>query len=192
MKSCKTKFLESSILGQQINKTDKEAVILRCIELAYKDMMTAGRYYISSFSFDKAYICSNVEKLLSANNYSFSRDLIDKTSVFLFSSETVGSGNKYVSRYGLAQKLVNMTFKYFYVFEDYMFLGDNAIAFSNCDCPLDSIILSKIPDMECVWSKLTKKQYEKCQNTISEILKNENIDDELNKLGNLAFDFINW
>lgn len=189
MKNWKTKFLESSVLGQTIDKEKSDAVILRCIELAYRDMMTAGRYYSSHFLYNKKNLCSNLKQVISNDNYCFSRDLIDSVSKLIFNTDKAGEGNKYVSSYGLAQKLVNMSFKYFYVFEDYI---DHQITFSNCDCPLDSIILANLPNTKYVWSKLTTKQYEKIQNKISVILKTKSIDDELCQLGNLAFDFITW
>lgn len=189
MKNWKTEFLETSVLGQKIGKEKSDAVILRCIELAYRDMMTAGRYYSSHFLSNKKDLCRNVMQVISNRNYCFSRDLIDSVSRLIFEADTAGKGNKIVSNYGLAQKLVNMSFKYFYVFEDYI---DYPITFSNCDCSLDSIILAKLQNTKVVWSKLTKEQYIETQNKIFATLKTEAIDNELSQLGNLAFDFKTW
>lgn len=53
MTDWKKSFLESSVLGQSTNKCCPSEVIIKCIELAYSDMMTAGRYYSASFLNDK-------------------------------------------------------------------------------------------------------------------------------------------
>ena len=94
-----------------------------------------------------------------------------------------------MTRYGLAQKVVNMTYKYLYVFSDYI---NKDIDFTRCDCPLDSVILKKLPSINCVWSKITEDEYIYCQQLISDYLHKENIDIELTLIGNLAFDFLNW
>ena len=63
---------------------------------------------------------------------------------------------------------------------------------SSCDCPLDSIIIKKAHINDCVWSKLTEQQYLECQAKITELLNANSLDLELSKLGNLAYDFVNW
>lgn len=57
-------FLESSVLGQSTNKLCPSEVIKRCIELAYSDMMTAGRYYSTSFLNSKDEICFAVNRAI--------------------------------------------------------------------------------------------------------------------------------
>ena len=42
----KRNFLESSLLRRSTNKNNPNEVQAKCVDLAYKDMMTAGRYYI--------------------------------------------------------------------------------------------------------------------------------------------------
>jgi hypothetical protein len=54
---------------------------------------------------------------------------------------TVNGRTKTASSFGLAQKIVNMTFKYLYCVHN---LLDFKIDFTICDCPLDSIILNGI------------------------------------------------
>ena len=185
MKSIKINFLEKSVLGRKTNLCDPEDVISKCINLAYNDMLTAGRYYIKT---DMVSTCNSFKTLLEERHYEFSQKLLDN-SIYLFGEkEEIGVGNKYVTRYGLTQKLVNMTFKYLYVFNDYT---GKEIDFSVCDCPLDSIILNELSS-DYVWSKLSKEEYAKCQKTISEELKSQPLDRELSQIGNLAFDFINW
>ena len=116
----KRSFLESFILGQSTNKTDANAVQSKCVDLAYRDMMTAGRFYSNSFLHSKDEICSSVIELIKSNDYKFSRDMI-KTTASKICNDTIGTGNRFVTGYGLAQKITNMTFKYLYVFSDLIF-----------------------------------------------------------------------
>lgn len=185
MNSTKRIFMCKSILGRKTKLTSEE-VIRKCVELAYRDMLTAGRYYISK---DMDTRCKGLITLLEKYQYQFSRELINETVSLFGDQETIGKGNKYVTRVGLAQKFVNMTFKYLYVFSDYT---DKQINFIYCDCPLDSIILEKLPQIKQVWSKITLDEYITCQKFIATELKKMQLDDELQKLGNMAFDFYYW
>ena len=188
----KRSFLESSILGRSTNKTDANAVQSKCVDLAYRDMMTAGRFYSSSFLHSKDEICSSVIEQIKSKDYKFSRDII-KTAASKICNDTIGTGNRFVTGYGLAQKITNMTFKYLYVFSDLIFTDGKVPDFSSCDCPLDSIILGKASLDWYTWSKLRIDEYEHCQEEIAKLLKeNPPNDVELTKLGNMAFDLISW
>ncbi|MDD6276037.1 MAG: hypothetical protein PUB20_04355 [Clostridia bacterium] len=191
MKDWKKDFLESFVLGPSTNKQCPEEVVKRCIELAYSDMMTAGRYYSASFLHTKDEICFAANKAVYESNYVFSRETIKDISS-LFCDEIIGNGNRYVTGFGLAQKLINITYKYLYVFSDMIFTDRPVPDFSVCDCPLDSIIIKKLSIKDCFWSKITEQQYLECQAKITELLKENSPDSELSKLGNLAYDFINW
>ena len=191
MTDWKKSFLESSVLGQSTNKYCPSEVIKKCIELAYSDMMTAGRYYSASFLNNKGGICFATNRAIIESNFVFSRKTIKDISL-LFCDDTIGNGNRYVTGFGLAQKLINMTFKYLYVFSDLIFVDKSIPDFSSCDCPLDSIIIKKAHIKDCVWSKLTEQQYLECQAKITELLNAISLDLELSKLGNLAYDFIKW
>ena len=187
----KKSFLESSVLGRSTNKYCSSEVIKKCIKLAYSDMMKAGRYYSASFLNSKDTICLAVNKAIVKSNFVFSRKTIIDISL-LFCDDIIGNGNHYITGFGLAQKLVNMTFKYLYIFCDLIFVDKPIPDFSACDCPLDSIIIKKAHIKDCVWSKLTEQQYLECQAKITELLNATSLDLELSKLGNLAYDFINW
>lgn len=183
----KTVFLEKSLLGRETNLKDSEEVIKKCIRLAYKDMLTAGRYYIPQ---DMDARCSNLKSVLEENNYVYSRDIIENVCLLFGDKEKIGQGNRYVTRYGLAQKFVNMTYKYLYVFCHYIY---KEIDFSRCDCPLDSVILEELQlDKKYVWSKVSKDEYIICQQLINEKLRDENNIGELVNIGNLAYDFLKW
>ena len=185
-KSIKYLFLEHSMLGQKVNIKDPQKVIDKCVRLAWKDMLSAGRYYKLDNN-----IIDEYKKILESNNYN-NPEVIRNESLNLFGNQEKiymqRKGEKFATRFGLCQKLVNMTFKYFFVYSDYIELN---IDYSQCDCPLDSIILNKI-NSDMVWSKLTKEEYSKCQTKISEELSKVLLTEELKSLNNLAFDFINW
>lgn len=185
MKSWKYKFLEKAILGQNTNINNPCEVIERCVRQSYKDMLTAGRFYIKD-SIEN--FLPKYKQVLENHTYTFSNQLIFDTSKLFNDNEIIGTENKYVTTFGLSQKLVNMTFKYLYLFEDYL---QFYIDFSKCDCPLDSIILSKL-NSSIIWSKCTYEQYLDCQNKIKFILSNQLLDEELKLIGNLAYDFLNW
>lgn len=186
MEPLKKTFFERVFLGRETDFSNPEEVILSCIKLAYRDMLTAGRFYLPN---DKEGRCEGLYNILSKHQYVFSRNIIDDALLLFGDHEIIGNGTKYVTRYGLAQKFVNMSFKYFYLFDD---LIDKDIDFSMCDCPLDSIILSEIPEADCVWSKLTKEKYEKYQDCISDKLSKVKLEKDVKYLGNMAFDFLYW
>ena len=186
-KSIKYLFLEHLTLGQKVNIKNPIKVIDKCVRLAWRDMLSAGRYY----KLDKNIIVKYKE-ILKRNNYN-NPAVIRNESLNLFGDQEKiymqRNSEKFATRFGLCQKLVNMTFKYFFVFNDYTKLNIN---YSQCDCPLDRKILNKINYTDTVWSKLTKEEYSKCQNKIAEKLSKVILTDELKTLNNLAFDFINW
>ena len=186
-----SEFLAKGTLGRTTKLDDPDDVILKCANMAYRDMLTAGRFY--PLNGDKDDHCEKLVDILKKHNYEFSSAIIDDVCALFGNDEkifrNINEENKFVTRYGLAQKFVNMTFKLMYVFSDYV---GKDIDFSKCDCPLDSIILNKLPKIDHTWSKITKDEYIYCQNEIAKKLKNENLDQELNSLGNLAYDFRNW
>lgn len=172
-------FLEKSLLGQNTNFDSPEEVVFKCIKLAYNDMMSSGRYYLlNDEKINKNTRCKNLKKIIEKNNYTYSRNIIEEALILFGDKEEIRNNkfnNRLVTRYGLAQKFVNMTFKYFYVFKDYI---KKEIDFSVCDCPLDSVILKKIPELKnYTWSKLTKDEYEYCQQIITGCMQEENYKD---------------
>ena len=188
-------FLKKFVLGQKTDINNTEEVIKKCISLAYKDMMTAGLYYLDS-NLDKGdnHKTENNNdrkakflEILQKANFIFSKDLIARTCEIFGDAEQIKNSKGFATRYGLAQKLVNMTFKYLYVFKDEI---KQDINFSNCDCPLDSIIISKLNlTTNYVWSKLNQTQYWELQEKINDIVKSQ---PEYKNLGRLLYDFQNW
>ena len=189
-----SEFLAKGTLGRTTDLKNPDDVILKCANQAYRDMLTAGRFCPLNGD-NKEDRCKKLVSILKKHNYEFSRAIIDEACVLFGDNEkiiNIKQKDKFVTRYGLAQKFVNMTFKLMYVFSDYT--GKN-IDFSKCDCPLDSIILDELNDelkTQYRWSKIEREQYIKCQEAIAKKLENEKFDQELKSLGNLAYDFLNW
>ena len=83
---------------------------------------------------------------------------------------------KYDVEFGAIQKLVNMTLKYIIIYNElseYNF----PIEEDKCDCPIDSIILSKLDNKHTPWTRMEKGEYLEVQEEIKD---------------GLVFDFINW
>ena len=81
MTDWKKSFLEPSVLGRATNKDCTSEVLKRCIELAYSDMMTAGRYYSASFLNNKDEICLATNRAIIESNFVFSRKIIEDISL---------------------------------------------------------------------------------------------------------------
>lgn len=76
-------------------------------------------------------------------------------------------------RYGKAQKIVNMTFKYFYCFDKSCQMEEK---FDDCHMPLDSKILDWYKanidkTQKTAWSYLEKEEYDQIQNKIKNYIK---------------------
>lgn len=89
----------------------------------------------------------------------------------------------YPIKYGQAQKVVNMAFKYLFCCED----ASSKPAFEYCHMPLDGLIMNWCKDWckkeygisvnndKDAWSKLTEKKYTKITNAIFKKLKSDDV-----------------
>lgn len=188
-------FMKKMLLGRETKFDNPNSVINACISVAYKDMLTAGKYYLDTDLKKGDEEKKNRNKarkkeffeLLQQCKFAFSIDLIKRASELFGTEEEIRSEAGYATRLGLSQKLVNMTFKYFYVFKNEIGLD---IDFSGCDCPIDSIILNKLNlDSTYVWSKLTKEDYAEIQDKIDGIAGEY---PEYPQIGRLVYDFKVW
>lgn len=191
-------FLVKSVLGREITidgelQTISESIIEACIAKADRDMLTAGCNYLISGKKEERR--KSLLDLLDKFDYSFSRNMLSEYSNVISTMVRVDRvpRDKDVS-YGLAQKSVNMAFKYFYVFKSYIVKD---LSFSNCDCPIDSVVLEALGKKDVLWSQVSSDEYKFIQEQIkSELKKKESEEKECkdlyNEIGNLLFDFINW
>lgn len=94
------------------------------------------------------------------HNFVFSETQINEISCLFSNEELISKGNKYALQFGLAQKIVNMSYKYFYVFSDYLFDDESLPSFSKCHCPLDSIILNKASIKNSKYSAVVEPSFQ--------------------------------
>lgn len=160
-------FLMKSILGRgAYREKSQQSVILGCIKKAYGDMMTGGQHYPITGKQEK---CETIYTILDSKDYDFTRDLIQHVADVVFGEEKIyNAKGDYVVPFGLAQKVINMTFKYLYCFREFTGLK---IDFEKCDCPIDRFVLEAMKDdfsfeAKCVWSKLDRGEYERIQGAL--------------------------
>lgn len=186
-------FLKVRLLGHKININNSEEIIKKCISLGYNDMLSRGKYYLTNELNNQ--IKDNFYNILKDNNYTFSKKLFKETILLFGNSEKIYNykNHTYVTRVGLTQKLINMTFKYLYVFQDEIKLN---IDFSKCHCPIDSIIFEELEKKtnipltkKYIWSTINETDYNYLQDIIKDLIKDEEL---YNELGNLLFDFKYW
>lgn len=191
-------FLVKSVLGQKLElnngaKDISDSIIEACIARADRDMLTAGCNYLIANKMEMRR--KTLKNSLKESHYSFSREIIEQYSKDIKTMIRADKDlkDKEVS-YGLAQKSVNMAFKYLYVFKRYI---DKKMDFRNCDCPLDSVILGKIGEKDVLWSQINPNDYVNIQEKIKsrlldEIKRDQEYKELYGEIGNLLFDFINW
>lgn len=77
--------------------------------------------------------------------------------------KTVTDKNKKPYAYGIAQKVINLTFKYLYCHDEAKNYEDN---FKDCHTVLDSYILKYYSIKDTSWTKLSEKDYDDIEETI--------------------------
>lgn len=186
----RTNFIHKAIMGRDAKLNDTKNVIDCCVNLAYRDMLSAGKYYLKHIeNYDSKKVLERFKEVLENEKYIYSRRILHEVKLFFGEKELIGNRNKYITRLGISQKLINMTFKYFYCFNEY--LSELKIDYSKCECPIDSIILSSLGSKNS-WSKLSIEEYENIQKQITDILLKKELSVELRNIGNMAYDFLIW
>jgi len=156
--------------------------------------MAGGRFICQEFAVKaRAERVKYILKLLKGNAYSYADICFKKICKDLFwdcdteKRITINGYNRIFKPYGFAKKLINMTYKYFYIFKDET---KQEIDFSICECPLDSIIIGHT-DNDARWTNITVTKYNEIQNIITKQLQGDKYSDLKKEIGGLAFD-CNW
>lgn len=194
MNDYQIRFLKQAVLGQQVNMNDPDAVIKKCVELADRDMMSGGRFVSAFFLQSKKERVNYMMNELKKNGFDYTK--IDKKKICnaLFwtcdeeKTKTVKGTMRCFKPFGLAQKLVNMTYKYLYVYREH--IGDIKLDFTMCDCPVDSVVLQKLGS-DLKWTNMTAEEYGHTQDEIIAKLEDEKYSLMKAEIGALAFDD-NW
>ncbi len=178
---------------------NKQWILNYCIRKAWVDATISERFNKSSLIIaNKKSIVAFVEKELTNNTEYI-------CSNFNQWHNSVCEKTDFDMRYGVWQKLINMTFKYLYCVKE-TFPEFNEV-WKECHCPIDTIIskqvynqLSKMnvtpnelvlskkiakSDTVINWNNITKKDYCKMQSQIKQICKKE-------RIYSLEFDFLYW
>lgn len=188
------KFFETCLLGTELK--NEEDLINRCIVLADKDMLAGGRFILDkdNHQYDVKNRRDNLYKKLKEYNYKYDRNMVNEIAEECFwkiDEERIAiikNRDRIFKSYGLAAKFVNMTFKYMYVFKDYI---TTDIKFSQCDCPLDSNILETLGE-NVKWTNLKKEDYIRIQKDIDNDLSNKvELKKMRSEIGRMAYDY-NW
>ena len=195
MNSYQIRFLKQSVLGQKVKMSTSKEVIKRCIELADRDMMSGGRFVCKSFN--KQEQKDRVEYIfdvLERENYQYAK--IDKKEIcndLFWECDTtktiiVRGRCRDFKPFGFAQKIVNMTFKYLYIFKEHI---GREIDFSTCECPLDSVIIIEKLGRNERWTNITIDDYDRIKESIDKSLQSKQYSELKSEIGALAFDD-NW
>lgn len=180
-------FLTQEAIKTQTDDKRKDR-IWAAIHKAHRDVMTGARTgniqnYVKANKNEKNKTTKSLYKKIKEKMPLDSRSLIKEMQEL---DNTI--------EFAAIQKLVNMTLKYLIILNEYE-KTDPAlnICEEKCDCPVDSIILKKLYQIngikhEC-WTKMEETEYKNVQNEIREYLKKEYPNETY---GNIWFDFLMW
>ena len=176
------KFLLQVLLGQNVRVDDEYSLAYECIKKAYRDMLTGGRFVKASLSNEQLKL---ILISIKNNKFIYKRSEIDYIASLLKSdSPIIKYENREATTFGLAQKILNMLYKYFYVVHSLMPEMFN-LDYSLCDCPIDSVVLNTINYSVVPWTRLSKDQYLDVQS----IIEKKSLQNGCNKL---EYDFLAW
>lgn len=191
------KFLEKEYGKNKLNGLTKNQLIDKAIEHAWDDAVIYEKRYKNNSDIIKSKdeICNILKDEINNKNFA-SQEEFDKWHSEICQNELHGM------RYGLWQKLINMTFKYLYCCS---LKGLNDFNFEYCHCPIDThiakTVFRKIKDdtskdlnlawniatsqKDYSWNYITKENYLKIQEAIKDICNDDNITP-------LQFDIFYW
>ena len=172
------KFMEKFLVQSTVPGKGKEDRVYDCIWRAHRDVLT-GRFHLPCY-------CEKINDTpISRKVIDSLYSLIQKDNACIYSKKLIEDlCDLYPNiEFGAIQKLVNMSLKYLLVLKEYGDL-DIDIDEKNCDCPLDSHILSKIGYSGIHWTSINPEEYKKMQEIIRNFPQSKN--------GNIYYDFICW
>ena len=157
-------------------KNKNERLAWDCIKRANRDVLTGRFWMVSYITKSKKIEKSLYDTIVSTAN----KGLKSEELIKQLSDEYKGV------EFGALQKLVNMTLKYLFILQLFGKLETKEFTIDedDCDCPLDSNILSTIKGYNNIrWTKdLDWDIYKKIQNAIS----------DKNSGARLKYDFDKW
>ena len=143
------------------SKINDEEFIRQCLETAYH---SAKRNCdgIDTETLNKAF--EQIKKEIHVGFFPTCKDFneLHEHCCEIF-QDTVKDKNKKPYAYGIAQKVINLTFKYLYCHDEAKNYEDN---FKDCHTVLDSYILKYYSIKDTSWTKLSEKDYDDIEETI--------------------------
>ena len=162
------------------NEVDANGFIRDCVYRAHRDVLT-GRFWLKKYTGYKHDDCNKIVAQLYQNICEcINRNQALNTKILI---DPLYKEYGYEVEFGALQKLVNMSLKYLIILSGFCVLIIT-IYEKNCDCPIDSIILSHLGITDIKWTSMNKEQYNKIQDTIKEKVEKD--------CGNITYDFKNW
>lgn len=189
-------------------KAGKKEILGYCLDKAWADATQRER-----FMGQRSEIINNKEKIKNAlrteiESRKFSAD-------YDTWHNNMCNNNEHGMKYGIWQKFINMTFKYMYCFKQQHKDEDSDfsdIDFTNCHCPIDSVIAQRAvtlcivcgtkPSEEIVsiarngktnWNNMELRDYENVRKNIQDIIKEFKINNsDTRNPTELEFDFLFW
>lgn len=162
------------------NEVDATGAIRDCVYRAHRDVLT-GRFWLTKYTSYKKDGCNEIVAKLYKNICNCIKQNQALNTKILIDPLYKEYGDEV--EYGALQKLVNMSLKYLIVLSDICRLNI-MIDEKNCDCPIDSIILSRLEMTDIKWTSMNKDGYDKIQDKIKQKVEND--------CGNITYDFKNW
>ena len=186
MKIMSTFLVKSAV---PVNQHKKSAMpehprVWDAIWRAHRDVLT-GRFHLKEYvSFSSGKKQHQVTNLLYSHivERGQSGQALSSMELITFLSKAFES-----VEFGAIQKLVNMTLKYLIILKNVTGECCYEIDERNCHCPIDSIILSKLPKTHTPWTSLQIEEYLQIQAEIQFLLAEEHPNS-----GNVVFDFFQW
>jgi hypothetical protein len=84
-------FMIKNIFGRDIDFSNVDSIVLKCIDKAYMDMLSGGRFYVNHLEgFNKKNIITNVKQILEKFNYKYSIEMLNETICLFGNKEKIG------------------------------------------------------------------------------------------------------
>lgn len=176
----------------ELSKSDLLSLI---VHKAYIDAISYERHIPQSLIIQHK---DKVKKLVANELANNSQEIVNDFEKW---HEKFCKNADYGNKYGVWQKLINMSFKYMYCFKD--FFSEYKSVWTKCHCPIDQNIINavycilkaerlnggdgsnEIKKIDFYWNSMSDEQYKDLQNKIGYICSKHGI-------SKLEFDFIMW
>lgn len=178
-----------------LSKLSKSDLLSLIVHKAYIDAISYERHIPQSLIIQHK---DKVKKLVADELANNSQEIVNDFEKW---HEKFCKNADYGNKYGVWQKLINMSFKYMYCFKD--IFSEYKSVWTKCHCPIDQNVINvvycilkaerlnggdgsnEIKKIDFNWNSISDEQYKDLQNKIGYICSKHDI-------SKLEFDFIMW